>query len=180
MSVIPNNPASKSSLYETPYEFVLRVGLRLGAAFSIDVCATEKTAKAPVYFGPDHAVDLFRDALVLDWTLEFMDSGVACTPYLWMNPPYGRGINKWTELAVTCSADITTIVGLLPGNAWDTAWWHRDVMGKAHEIIPIRGRIKFLLDGVVQGSPANGNILVVWRPGVPPAMPTLMEAMEAE
>lgn len=90
--------------------------------FTLDVCATEETAKCPRYFTQE------TDGLKQDW------SGETC----WMNPPYGRDIATWIRKAATSRA---TVVCLVPCRT-DSRWWHQWIM-QADEIRFIRGRLKF-------------------------------------
>jgi phage N-6-adenine-methyltransferase len=115
--------------------------------FSLDVCATEETAKCRRYFTKED------DALSMEW------SGVC-----WMNPPYGRKIGVWLKKAYesTISND-ATVVCLIPART-DTAWWHDYVM-KANEIRFIRGRLKF---GDAKNSAPFPSAIVVFQPFSPP------------
>lgn len=164
--------------YATPWWFVRAVCERFGIdAFALDICATGPTSKGLDYLGPDHALRGHRDAHRHYW-VRWRNT---CA---WMNPPYGRGIDRWVHLAARVASEGLHVVALLPGNAWDASWWGRYVLGQhvatAHEIHPILGRIHFELDGVPQTSPANGNVIVVWRPGRPPAAPVLREPLSAK
>lgn len=58
-----------------------------------------------------------------------------------VNPPYGRKINRWVFRGCWQAALGKTIVMLLPSRT-DTKWWHNYVM-KADEIRFIKGRLKF-------------------------------------
>ena len=70
--------------------------------FTLDVCALPENAKCAAYYTPED------DGLKQLW------EGVC-----WMNPPYGRDIEKWMK-----------------------KWWH-DYAMKATYIIFIKGRLKF-------------------------------------
>lgn len=58
-----------------------------------------------------------------------------------VNPPYGRIIEKWLKKARQEQLFGKTSVFLIPSRT-DTKWWHEHVM-KADEIRFIRGRLKF-------------------------------------
>ena len=176
MSIVAQGQSARTlrSDYETPREFVTRVEALIGMRFGLDVAATIETAKAPNYFGPDREVKACRDALEApDWRPYVAISAV------WMNPPYGPRIGRWVQRAGDAAVNGATVVGLLPGNAWGSRWWTQSVLGTAHEIVPITGRIRFLLDGVVQPAPANDNVLVIWRPGRRPPVPMLCQPIAA-
>jgi len=58
-----------------------------------------------------------------------------------VNPPYGREINKWIQKGFLESLKGKTVVFLIPSRT-DTRWWHSYIM-KADEIRFIRGRLRF-------------------------------------
>lgn len=58
-----------------------------------------------------------------------------------VNPPYGKQINKWMMKAYQESLLGKLVVCLIPSRT-DTKWWHEYVM-KADEIRFLRGRLKF-------------------------------------
>jgi phage N-6-adenine-methyltransferase len=126
--------------------------------FTLDVCALASSAKAPLWYGPDHTDATKQDGLVQDW------AGDAGTGPVWMNPPYGRGIGVWMEKAVAESDKGATVVCLVPART-DTAWFQdtalaRQAMGRA-EIRFIRGRLKF---GTAKDPAPFPNCLVIFRP----------------
>jgi phage N-6-adenine-methyltransferase len=108
--------------------------------FTLDVCALPHNAKCRHYFSPH------EDGLSQSW------SGVC-----WMNPPYGREIEKWMQKAVQESQHGATVVCLVPART-DTEWWHKYAL--QGEIRFIRGRVKF------QGADATApfpSAIVVFR-----------------
>ena len=129
--------------YETPPDFVRELEKEFGA-FQVDVAAREDNKKAPRCFTPE------MDGLSQDWT------GLRC----WMNPPYGRDINKWVEKAATSGAAL--VVALLPART-DTRWFHDHIYGKA-EVRFLKGRVKFWLDGEPTNAPGKfPSMLVIWQ-----------------
>ena len=182
--------------YETPQAFVRQCRELVGMPFKVDLAAEDKTAKAALYYGPDH-VDVFRRNLFAASRMTIARE--ACGGACWCNPPYGRritacppeceplnckrkrkmcmqsgvrietevpGIATWIEYIAELTRDNATICGLLPSNARDTEWWHQ-VATTAHAIHDVRGRLHFLMDGVAQTSPDFNNVVAVWRPGPP-------------
>jgi phage N-6-adenine-methyltransferase len=91
--------------------------------FTLDVCALPKNAKCRRFFSPH------EDGLSREW------NGVC-----WMNPPYGREIEKWMHKAFHESQRGATVVCLVPART-DTEWWHKYAL--QGEIRFIRGRVKF-------------------------------------
>lgn len=117
----PVHFSSKTPIWETPQDFF--EGLDKEFGFTLDVCALPENTKCIRFFSPDD------DALAQKW------SGVC-----WMNPPYGRGIDKWIRKAWESAQAGATVVCLLPART-DTRWWHDYVM--RGEIRFIKGRLKF-------------------------------------
>jgi hypothetical protein len=78
---------------------------------------------------------------------------------VFLNPPYGRELPKWTAkaLAEIVHGRARIVIGVLPARP-DTRWWHRDIAGHAN-ISFLRGRLRFG-DGV-QSAPFP-SALVVW------------------
>ena len=94
--------------------------------FSLDPCCTAKNAKCDMYFTKED------DGLSKDWKGH----------RVFMNPPYGREINKWIQKAYEeGSKPHTTVVCLIPSRT-DTKYWHNHCM-KAAEIYFVKGRLKF-------------------------------------
>lgn len=128
-------------------------------SFTLDVCALASSAKAPIWYGPDHQDPTKRDGLVQDWTAD------AAGGVVWMNPPYGRnGISDFMHKAMAESDRGATVVCLVPART-DTAWFQdtalaRQAAGRA-EIRFIRGRLKF---GNSKNPAPFPNCLVVFRP----------------
>ena len=133
--------SSAKSDWETPRRFF--DALNAEFKFTLDACASDANAKCSDYFSVDD------DALRQRW------DGV-----VWMNPPYGHGIGKWTQKAYEESQRGSVVVGLIPART-ETLWWHEYVM-KAEETRLIRGRLRF--SGSSVGAPFPSAV-VVWRPG---------------
>ena len=115
--------SSKSGDWETPqwlFDHYNRI-----FNFELDVCASDTNTKCDAYFTKE-------------------DNGLK-SPWLatnWMNPPYGKEINKWVEKAYNESLDINTLVVCLLPARTDTKWWHEYVM-KGDVIHFIKGRLRF-------------------------------------
>lgn len=115
--------SSEDQTWETPQDFFNKVNDEFN--FTIDVCATSLTAKCEKYYTEN------EDALIQKW------EGVC-----WMNPPYGRTINKWIKKAYEQSLDGAIVVCLIPART-DTIYWHQYIFPFASEIRFIKGRLKF-------------------------------------
>jgi phage N-6-adenine-methyltransferase len=114
--------SSKSAEWSTPQKLFDSIDSVCG--FELDVCATHDNAKCKRYY------TVKDDALS-----KFPWKGVC-----WLNPPYGRGIEKWMDLAHWSAMHGSVIVCLVPART-DTAWWHNYAV--KGDIIFLRGRIKF-------------------------------------
>jgi len=102
--------------------------------FSLDAAALSNSALCEQWYGPDNPDPDKRDAFTTDW-LKDSDNGT-----VWLNPPYGRSIGKWMELAHNWSVKGLTIVNLIPART-DTHWFHDYCIN--HEVRYLRGRLKF-------------------------------------
>jgi site-specific DNA-methyltransferase (adenine-specific) len=112
--------------------------------FTLDPCCRLETAKAPSFFTE------IENGLRQSWQGH----------RVFMNPPYGAELSKWTNKARQEAAGDSVIVGLLPASV-DNAWWHRDILGHA-EIRYIRGRVRFKV-GRQWASPFCAIVIVIWR-----------------
>ena len=109
--------------WETPQDLFDELNSEFG--FTLDPCATPKTAKCAKYYTP------FEDGLTRDWTGEI----VFC------NPPYGRKQDVWVRKCSEHGVRGGVAVMLIPART-DTARFHDLILGKA-EIRFLRGRLKF-------------------------------------
>ena len=85
--------------------------------FTLDPCSNGNNAKCKNYYTPE------VDGLKQNWTGS-----------VFMNPPYGRGLDQWMKKAYESSLEGTTVVCLVPART-DTRWWHNYAM---------KGEIRFL------------------------------------
>lgn len=135
---------STTGEWPTPAAFFAALHEEFG--FTLDPCATAENAKCPDYYTKED------DGLTKPW------DGV-----VFVNPPYGRGINLWVERAWHESRRGSTVVMLIPART-DTAYWH-DYAMRSSEIRFIRGRLDFF------GARSKGHnapfpsAVVVFRPG---------------
>lgn len=134
--------SSKRHDWETPRQFFDELDHEFH--FTLDPCATPKTAKCNKYYTPA------ENGLMQDWSGET----VFC------NPPYGRELPKWIEKCANESKH-AKIVMLIPART-DTIAFHKYIYNKA-EIRFIKGRLKFRVDGK-EGDPAPFPSMVVIFP----------------
>ena len=122
MPICEVTTSSKTDMWATPQWFFDELNAEFH--FETDLCATAENAKCAKFFTVE------QDALQQEWT------GV-----YWMNPPYGRGLNRWMKKAYESALNNgATIVCLLPART-NTAWWHDYCM--KGEIRFVRGKLKF-------------------------------------
>ena len=131
--------------YETPWAFVKRLEAIYGA-FDLDPCCKTENAKAPT--------GLYTTGLDGNWR----DHGYN----VFMNPPYSN-LGKWVSKAAGEAQKGCQVVGLILSST-DTAYWHGCVMGRASEVLFVRGRISFELGGIPQNGNRYLNAVVVWEP----------------
>lgn len=131
--------SSKRHDWETPQDFFNALDREFH--FTLDPCATKETAKCEKYYTPE------ENGLLKSWGGET----VFC------NPPYGRELPKWIEKCASESKH-AKVVMLIPART-DTKAFHKFIYHKA-EIRFIKGRLKFLVDGI-EGQAAPFPSMVV-------------------
>ena len=120
----------------------------LGATFDLDPCTpgVERT-----HVPAAHGYTLpTNDGLLDPWCGN-----------VWVNPPYGRGINRWLDRCADHAATGGSAIALVP-NRTDTAWF-QDAADRANAILFPAGRIRFHpghKDKPATGSPGTGSALI--------------------
>jgi len=137
------------NLWATPPEYFDPLHARFD--FGLDAAARADSTKVlGNYIGPDHEDPRRRDAFSVDW------AELSGGRPVWLNSPYGKGIERWLELAHHQGQRV--VVVHLTFARTDTKWWWRYVLGRekdeagvwrkarpcAAELIWIPGRIGFL------------------------------------
>lgn len=117
--------SSKTGNWATPQEFFDKLNWRFGP-FDLDPCASTHNTKCTNFYTEA------ENGLEKSW------EGFTC----FVNPPYGRGIDKWIEKAYNEAKNPDTRVVMLIPARTDTKYWHNYVM-KASEIHFVKGRLKF-------------------------------------
>ena len=131
--------SSNDQAWETPQDLFNQLNDAFMA--SIDVCATDKTAKCVNYYTP--AID----GLKQNWV-------GTC----WMNPPYGREQIKWiTKARNSYIENNSTIICLIPARP-DTKVWQEIIFPNAIAVCFIKGRLKF--GGCKDAAPFPSAIVV--------------------
>ena len=117
--------SSKTGEWATPQDFFDKLNWRFGP-FDLDPCADTHNTKCANFFTEA------ENGLSKSW------SGFTS----FINPPYGRGIDKWIAKAYKETREEGTRAVLLIPARTDTKYWHDFVM-KADEVYFVKGRLKF-------------------------------------
>lgn len=129
--------SSKFDEWQTPAEVYSLLDMEYH--FDCDICARAGHNRHPNYVTP------IMDALGPKPWYEYGST-------IFMNPPYGRHLNRWIQRAWETVYEynnpvsrILHVVALIPART-DTSYWHRYCMNSA-EIGLVEGRIKFIGGG---------------------------------
>jgi len=151
--------SSKTGNWATPQEFFDKLDWRFGP-FDLDPCASPHNTKCANFYTEA------ENGLSKDWTGHTV----------FVNPPYGRGIEDWIRKGYeSAEADNNTKVVMLIPARTDTRYWHDYVM-KAEFVYFIKGRLKF---GDSENAAPFPSAVVVfrkhptWAVGAPPVMGAL-------
>lgn len=125
----------KYDLWETPKDILTDACARYSIFPKLDVCATSNNKKFHLYFGSDNFFPEIHNAFDCEWDIDFF-----------MNPPYSE-IGKWMQKAYYEHKKHNVNALILTFSKTDTEWWHKYVEDYA-EIHNIKGRVKFLKDGI--------------------------------
>ena len=132
--------------WETPTALIEPLYSVFGV-FDLDPCSPTRNGrttpvKAKVHYTQDD------DGLALPWF-----------GTVYMNPPYGRSLSRWTAKAKAEveQENAELVVGVLPARP-DTSYWHQDIAGSA-SVFFLKGRLKF---GHTQQVAPFPSCLVVW------------------
>lgn len=156
--------SSSSGEYETPAWVFDPLNEHFG--FTLDAAASHENHKVPLYYTVDglysqHFSTPSRrnacDGLLGPWAYAVVRPGGAPRS-VWLNPPYGRGIEAWVQKCVAESRIGATVVALLPART-DTSWFHRWVAPYA-DVYFLMGRINFV--GAAASAPFP-SIIAVYR-----------------
>lgn len=133
--------SSKRHDWETPQKIFDELDAEFH--FTLDPCATDANAKCDKYYTPK-------------------DNGLAQTwggETVFCNPPYGKELPKWIQKCYEESKH-AKVVMLIPART-DTKAFHDYIYGKA-EIRFIKGRIKFLINGIEGEAAPFPSMIVIW------------------
>jgi hypothetical protein len=122
--------------------------------FNLDAAATRQNSKLRKHLGPGSEISETANEAGLWWC----DYGNR----VFLNWPYGRKENRvWARLAYEQAINgHITVVGLCFAR-FETKWWEDWVDGKAHTVILLRPRVKFV--GADTGAQVP-SAAIVWGP----------------
>jgi len=121
-----NDFKSNSVEYSTPMDIF--EPLKEEFEIEFDICASSENHKCDLYFTKED------DCLTKDWG--------DIKGNIWMNPPWGKQMQKFVRKALEESKKGKTIVCLLPVRS-NTKWWHETIIETKMEVRFLRGEIKF-------------------------------------
>ena len=144
-----SDKAHTSVDWYTPPAIVRALGGRRG--FDLDPCTPEDPSRLPAPTA-SRMIPPSQDGLATPWPKQ---------AFVWMNPPYGKGIEKWlSKLANHPGGGIA----LVPVNM-ETGWMHDCVLShpNATAILFTRGRLKFVRpDGTTGTAAPSGSVVVAY------------------
>ena len=146
--------SSKSNEWATPQPFFDKLDEKFN--FTLDPCATKKTAKCKKYFT---AKD---NGLSKSWEGETV----------FVNPPYGKELKHWVKKSYEESRNANTTVVLLCPARTDTQYFHNYMM-KASELHFIKGRLKFENDSKEKNSAPFPSVIAVFKSQTTPTISSM-------
>jgi phage N-6-adenine-methyltransferase len=165
---------AEDDVRETPPELFTELNREF--RFTLDVCATHENAKCSIYFTEQGCFEQYNGEVI-----QGLGGGDGLTgswkgERAWCNPPFSD-IESWVGKAWDSEAEL--VVMLIPSTRTEQGWWqdlvepYRDGNGDdvafpagdwtTFRVRFLRGRPKFLKNGVKLGSPKFGCCLLIWE-----------------
>lgn len=125
-------PPSEKDLAQTRWADIRHLEVLLGASCVLDVCATEESAKAAVWFGP---MGIYEDAFSVNGWNDIMKLCLfrPLNAFAYCNPPFSN-IGDWFRKCVE-ESEYCMIVGCCPHTA-SSGWWENYVEKATFIIVP--------------------------------------------
>lgn len=143
--------SSKNQEWETPPDLFKMLDMEFN--FVYDLAATPNNKKCNLFYGKDDT-GIFQDSLLVDWFL------ITKERYMWLNPPYNK-LSVWVKKCDEEAQKGAKIVALLPART-DTKTFHNHIYRK-YETRFLKGRIKFLMNGVQQDAAPFPSMIVIFE-----------------
>jgi len=135
--------SSKDQTWETPKKIFDQLNNEFH--FTLDPCSSHENHKCEKYYTVED------DGLSKDWSGEVV----------FVNPPYGRELKNWIKKCYEEWLKGTTVVMLVPSRT-DCIAFHDYILPCA-EIRFIKGRLKFLQNGVEKDPAPFPSMIVVYK-----------------
>jgi phage N-6-adenine-methyltransferase len=137
--------SSKNQEWETPPDLFKMLDMEFN--FQLDLAATRDNKKCIKWCSE------YTNALIIPWV-------GAVDGYMWLNPPYNN-LKEWVKKCDEEAQKGAKIVALLPART-DTKAFHDHIYRK-YEIRFLKGRIKFLMNGVQQDAAPFPSMIVIFE-----------------
>lgn len=170
-TVLHQRKRSKESLsdeYETPIELFQTLCGEYALIPQLDVCADNSNTKSYYYIpkrldglNSEWVIDPFK----CDWRrdLSLYSGSKKRKTDVWCNPPHSKNEQFVRKAFEQWQKHNINIMMLLPCNTQSSKYWHECIEKKA-EYHPIKGRIRFLVDGKPSKHLSrNAYCVVIWR-----------------
>lgn len=160
--------SSESTEWGTPPKLFGMLNDEFG--FTVDVAASKKNAKCSKFFTKKKSALEMDDGAWFEAASGIKDKrappGFWECSSIWLNPPYGRGVDQWLMRAWRESQHGCVVVCLVFA-CTDTKWWKECVWKLADEIRLITGRVRFIdpATGKLSNAAPKGSAVIVYRPG---------------
>jgi hypothetical protein len=136
-ALLPRARTLASTEWLTPPSIIEKLG-----PFDLDPCSPVTRP----WNTAAHHIDEQTDGLISHWF-----------GYVWMNPPFGKGLAKWVEKLSKHDNGIA----LIPLRSTETKWFHNYVWSTASAVLFCKGRIRYWsLDGIEKGSCPHASLFI--------------------
>lgn len=147
--MIRDTPERTTVEWYTPPAIVQALGGLEG--FDLDPCTPEDPSVLPAPTAR-RMIRPSEDGLATPWPEQ---------AHVWMNPPYGRGMERWLEKLANHPGGG---IALVPANM-DPAWMHDYILKhpNANAMLATRGRLRFVRpDGSLANAAPGGSVFVAY------------------
>jgi DNA adenine methylase len=147
--------SSKTDQWFSPPDLMAALYQSLGIdQFDLDPCSPPED-RATTKAARRYSLELGQNGLQAPWNANIV----------YLNPPYGRQINRWLTKAKAevANGNCKTVIGLIPVRT-DTVWWQNHVANNAPLHWMVRGRLRF---GEAQWAAPFASAIVCWGDTTP-------------
>jgi len=155
---LPADMTCKETVYITPESVLDPVREYFGGTIDLDPATTPENPVGADFFLQDPGLDEAEHIGCLEYG-SGLESCWAERDTVWINPPYGKELSKWTAKIREEADDGAHIVAILPGQRFETQYVQRDVFNpRLQAICFLKRRVKFLdRDGKEHPNNPNGS-----------------------